>query len=82
MIKITIELTDVQYKALSCIALSPEEYLQNYAIARSEQAIESVAKEEIEVYLKTGVPIPISKEKIIMSNRVVPLKKRPVDDKI
>lgn len=67
---ITIELTDVQYKALACEALSVEEYLQNYADARTQKAFDNVVRKEIERRINEGIAIPANKEEILMSSDV------------
>ena len=77
MKKIEITLSDVEYKALACEAMSVEEYLQNYASVRSQKAYDNIVKREIERRLDTGLEIPPSKDDIVMSDDVVMLKDIP-----
>lgn len=77
MNKITIELTDIQLKALSCICMDPQEYIQNFAGVRSEKAFDDIAKTEVERLLNSGEPIPQTKEEIVMN--AVSLKDVPQD---
>lgn len=77
---ITVELTDTQYKALGCVALNPEEYIQNYASVRSDKAIKDISQKIIEEKIDSGESIPSSREEIIMSDEVVMLKDLPAED--
>lgn len=77
---ITVELTDVQYKALGCVAMDPEEYLVNYATVRSDKAIKDITQKIIEDKIDNGEPVPGSREEIIMSDEVKMLKDLPQDE--
>lgn len=70
MKEIVIQLTEVQYKALSCEAISVEEYLQNYANARTQKAFENILRKEIDRRINEGIEIPKNKEEIVMSSGV------------
>jgi len=77
---ITVELTDVQYKALGCVALEPEEYIQNYASVRTNKAIKDITQKIIEEKIDNGETIPGTREEIIMSDEVIMLKDLPPED--
>ena len=66
---ITLQLTEVQYKALSMVCKDPQEYLQNFANARCQSAIDEIAKKEVERMLAdpNTTSIPADKETIVIN---------------
>lgn len=80
MNKITIELTDEQLKALSCVCLDPEEYIQNFASVRSDKAFADIVKQEIDRIMEENLPMPSSKEEIIMNATSLKDKKEQVQE--
>lgn len=70
MKRIELELTDVQYKALACEAMSVEEYLANYSNVRAQKAYDAIVRREIDRRLDEGLPIPSNKDDIVMSEDV------------
>lgn len=78
MNKITVELTDEQLKALSCVCMDPHEYLQNFASVRSDKAFADTVKQEVNRLLDAGEPIPQSKSEIIFN--ATSLKDQPQED--
>ena len=66
----TITLSDARAKALSVIALDPEEFLQNFATVQADNAIEQIVAEHIRQALATGGTVSGTKEEIVMSESV------------
>lgn len=81
MVEITITLTEEEYKALACEAMDVEEYLQNYANVRAENALKRVVQEEVERRLDVGEPVPSSRKEIIMDAKVKTAKEKEKDIK-
>lgn len=68
-VSITIELTEVQYKALSCACANVYEWVDNAATARALVAYDEIIKVEVERMLKdpTVQTIPADKDSIVMN---------------
>jgi hypothetical protein len=66
----TITLTDAQAKALSVIALDPQEFLQNFAVVQADNSIEQIVSETIKQALDTGGSISGTREEIVLSASV------------
>lgn len=67
MSKYTIELTEVQSKALHVIAANPEEWIDNFVTIRCEQAIEEIFQTEVQRLISEGKPISGTKEEIVLA---------------
>lgn len=65
MTQYTINLTEAENKALSFIALSQEEWINNAAKERARIAIEEIVKVVIEKCLETNTQIPGSKDAMV-----------------
>lgn len=66
----TITVSDAQAKALSVIALNPQDFLQNFATVQADNAIEEIVAAEVKRALDTGGTISGTREEIIMSASV------------
>jgi hypothetical protein len=63
----TITLTDAQDKALSVVAVSPQEWINNVVHERCRLAIEEIVNAEVQRKLAAGQPITGSKDDIVMA---------------
>jgi hypothetical protein len=63
----TITLTDAQDKALSVVAVSPQEWINNVVHERCRIAIEEIVNAEVQRKLAANEPITGSKEDIVMA---------------
>jgi hypothetical protein len=61
----TITLTDTEELAMSYIALSTDEWIQNAAHERARVAIDEIVNIAIKKFLETGQNIPNSKDGIV-----------------
>lgn len=66
----TITLTDAEDKALSVVAMSQQEWLDNVAKTRCAAAMEDIVRDEVDRRLAAGEPIPSSKDEIVMQAQV------------
>jgi len=73
MTVISIELSDVEYKALSHIALSPQEWIENAAKVRAQIAIADIYKKEVERMMADPniTSIPADKNMIVMNAHIL-----------
>ena len=69
MSSITIELTAVQYKALSCICADVQEWVDNAATARALVAYDEIVAKEVARMMAdpTIQSIPANKDEIVMN---------------
>jgi hypothetical protein len=65
--KITVEFTPAQEKALASIALDPESYVTHGIQAAAQRAIDEIAHNEIQRRLAAGETISGSKEDIVLA---------------
>ncbi len=74
----TIILNEAQVKALSYVAYDPQEWIQNAASARSQEAIEEIFQMEVKRMLDdpTVTEIPADKEAVVLSANIESLKIR------
>jgi hypothetical protein len=63
----TIILSDAQDKALSVVAASQQEWIENAVHERCRLAIEEIVNAEVQRKLAAGEPITGSKEDIVMA---------------
>jgi len=66
----TITLTDAEDKALSVVALSQQEWIDNAVHNRCRIAIEEIVNAEVQRKLAAGEPITGSKEDIVLAAQV------------
>lgn len=67
---ITITLSDAEYKALSVVAVSPEEWVENAAKSRASVSLEEIFSAEVERLLAVGKPITGTKDDIVLAAEV------------
>lgn len=67
---ITINLSDAQFKALSHVAMSPQDWAENAVYERCRNAIDQIVKSEIDRKLSAGEPIVGSKDEIVMAANI------------
>lgn len=63
----TITVNEAQNKALTTIAISVEEWIQNFVNVRATQEIDAIVKNEIERKLAVGETISGTKEEIVLA---------------
>lgn len=63
----TIQLTDAQDKALSHVAVDPQEWIENFVEVRCNIAIDEIINSEVQRKLAAGEPISGSKEDIVLA---------------
>jgi hypothetical protein len=63
----TITLSDAEDKALSVVAVSQEDWIQNAVHERCRIAIEEIVNAEVQRKLAAGEPITGSKEDIVLA---------------
>jgi hypothetical protein len=68
-VSITIELTDVQFKALSCACSNVQEWVDNAATARAYVAYDEIVAKEVARMMAdpTIQSIPANKDEIVMN---------------
>jgi hypothetical protein len=66
----TITLSPVQDKALSVVAFSQHEWIQNAVYARCQEAIDEIVNAEVQRKLAAGEPITGSKDDIVLAAQV------------
>ena len=71
----TVELSDVQNKALACVAVDPEDWINNAVKERCRIAIDEVFNELV----NSGVSLSGTKEEMIMSSQVKTLAEKQTD---
>ena len=62
---ITIEISDTEYKALSYVAVSPEEWIQNLIKTRIQDAVDEIINIEVQHRFANNLPIPSDKLAIV-----------------
>jgi hypothetical protein len=67
MVTYTITLTDAENKALGCVALSQQDWIENAVKARCENAIQEIFQLEVERKIAAGEPISGTKEEIVLA---------------
>ncbi len=63
----TITLSDAQDKALSVVAASQQEWIENAVFERCRKAIDEIVAKEIERKLQAGETISGTKEEIVLA---------------
>lgn len=69
MSQYVINLTEAEDFALSCVALSQDDWIQNAAHERCRVAIEDIVQITVAKCLETNTPIPGSKEEMVFLAR-------------
>ena len=67
----TVTLSDAEAKALAHVAVSPQEWIDNFVHARCEKAINEIVQSEVEKKLAAGESISGSKEDIVMAANIL-----------
>lgn len=76
---VNIELTDLEFQALSVIAYDPVEWITNAAKVRANAAIEEVVGGLIQSALANGEPLPSGTKHEIFENANLPTAKEVTD---
>lgn len=72
----TITLSDAEDKALSYVALSQQDWIENAVKARCENAIQEIFQMEIERKIAAGEPISGTKEEIVLAANIQTLAEK------
>lgn len=64
-VDITITLSEVEYKAMTVIAYSPQEWAENVTKVRAQKAIKTIANDIIQETLEAGGTISGTAEEIV-----------------
>ena len=62
---ITIEVTETQYKGLESIALSVEEWVDNFVTDRARIAVDEIVKDTVTYCLDNNKQIPANRDDIV-----------------
>lgn len=62
---ITIEISDTQFKGLEFALASPQEWIENAAVARATVANDKIVNLTVQHCLDNGIQIPATREEII-----------------
>ena len=65
--KYIVELTEAEQKALSCVAIDPNDWIQNVVHERCRIAMEEIVAVEVQRLLNSGQPITGSKDDIVLA---------------
>ena len=79
MPSLTINLTDAEYKALSYLAYSVEEWVENVVRSRAQSATEDIVKIEVQNRMKSGETIPSNQDELVRISNLPSAKKRQDD---
>jgi hypothetical protein len=72
----TIELTDVEKKALEWVAITADFWIQTAVHERCRIAIEEMVQEDIKVKLNAGLPISGTKEEMVLASTLPSAQER------
>jgi hypothetical protein len=72
----TVELTDVEKKALEWVAITADYWIQAAVHERCRIAIDEMAQEDIKVKLAAGAPISGTKEEMVMASTLPSAQER------
>lgn len=72
----TVELTDVEKKALEWVAITADFWIQTAVHERCRIAIEEMAQEDIKVKLNSGSPISGTKEEMVLASTLPSAQER------
>ena len=72
----TITLTEAENKALGCVALSQQEWIDNVVHERCRIAIDEIVNKEVQRKLAAGETISGSKEEIVIAANVQSIAER------
>lgn len=78
MKKYIVELTDAEDKALSIVAVSQQEWIQNIVKERCRIAIEEIIAVEVQRMLEIGEPITGSKDDIVLAAVIETAEEREI----
>lgn len=66
-VKYTIKLSDAEAKALSAVALDPQEWIENFVKERCRVVIDEIVQEEVNRKLVAGETISGTKDDIVLA---------------
>lgn len=72
----TVELTDVEKKALEWVAITADFWIQTAVHERCRIAIDEMAQEDVTAKLNAGLPISGTKEEIVMASTLPSAQER------
>ena len=81
-VTITLTLTDAQYKALAHVAVSPQEWIENFVAVRCEAAMNEIISKEVERKLAVGETISGNKETIVLEAKIKSAAERSIDNQV
>ena len=70
-VEYTLVLSDAQNKALSHVALSPQDWIENIVYERCRVAIDEIVAQEVERITNNGGTISGTKEDIVMAAPII-----------
>lgn len=76
----TVTLTDAQDKAFRHIALDPQFWLENVFIGRAKQAVEDIARAEIDRKIAAGETISGTKEDLVLAADIKSVEQMNAED--
>ena len=74
-----IELSSAELKALEYVSISANEWIQNAVHERCRIAIEEIVANEVNRLLEAGLPIPSSKDEIVLQADIESAAQRQED---
>lgn len=72
----TIELSDIELKALNYVAYDANDWIQNAIHERCRLAIDELANDDVQHRLKNGLPIQGTREEIVLNSTLPSGKQR------
>ena len=66
-VKYTIKISDAEAKALSAVAIDPQEWIENFVKERCRVVIDEIVQEEVNRKLATGETISGSREDLVLA---------------
>lgn len=76
--KYIVELSDAEQKALSCVAVDPEQWVNNVVHERCRVAIEEIVSLEVQRLLNEGKPITGTKDDIVLASNIETAAEREI----
>jgi hypothetical protein len=75
----TVTVNDAQDKALRYVMLDPQEWAQNAIDVRATEAIEKIAKDEIDRKLAAGETVSGTKEDLVLAANIKSVAERNLE---
>lgn len=76
MTTFTIELSDIELKALNYVAYDANDWIQNAIHERCRLAIDELANDDVQHRLKNNIPIQGTKEEMVLASTLPSGKQR------